>query len=57
MQLDIVEQEQIGLLYISGFRSSSKWGGGGGVCLAQADPKNKGSLEDNFSRPSGPKAG
>ena len=31
--------------------------GGGGGCLAQADPKNKGSLEDNFSRPSGPKAG
>ena len=55
MQLDIVEQEQIGLLYISGFRSSSKWGGG--VCLAQADPKNKGSLEDNFSRPNGPKGG
>ena len=29
MQLDIVEQEQVGLLYISGFRSLSKWGGGG----------------------------
>ena len=56
MQLDIVEQEQVGLLYISGFRSLSKWGGGG-VCLAQPDPKNKGSLEDNFSRPNGPKAG
>ena len=56
MQLDIVEQEQVGLLYISGFRSLSKWGGGGG-CLAQLDPKNKGSLEDNFSRPNGPKAG
>ena len=60
MQLDIVEQEQIGLLYISGFRSSSKGGGGwglGGFCLPQPDPKNKGSLEDNFSRPNGPKAG
>ena len=57
MQLDIVEQEQVGLLYISGFRSLSKWGRGGGVCLAQPDPKNKGSLEDNFSRPNGPKAG
>ena len=30
MQLDIVEQEQVGLLYISGFRSLSKWGGRGG---------------------------
>ena len=30
MQLDIVEQEQVGLLYISGFRSLSKWGRGGG---------------------------
>ena len=41
MQLDIVEQEQIGLLYISGFRSSSKLGGGG--VWTQPDPKNKGS--------------
>ena len=61
MQLDIVQQEQIGLLYITGFRSSNKWGGGGGggggVCLAQPDPKNKGSLKDNVSRPNGPKAG
>ena len=56
MQLDIVEQEQVGLLYITGFRSSNKWGGGR-VCLAQPDPKNKGSLKDNFSRPNGPKAG
>ena len=40
MQLDIVEQEQIGLLYISGFRSSSKLGGG---VWTQPDPKNKGS--------------
>ena len=30
MQLDIAEQEQVGLLYITGFRSSNKWGGGGG---------------------------
>ena len=45
MQLDIVEQEQIGLLYISGFRSSSKLGegGGGGGVWTQPDPKNKGS--------------
>ena len=44
IQLDIVEQEQIGLLYISEFRSSSKWGwGGGGVFGPQPDPKNKGS--------------
>ena len=42
MQLDIVEQEQIGLLDISGFRSSSKLGGGGGV-WTQPDPMNKGS--------------
>ena len=41
MQLDIVEQEQIGLLYISGFRSSSKLEGG--VVWTQPDPKNKGS--------------
>ena len=33
MQLDIVEQEQVGLLYISGFRSLSKWEGGGSVWL------------------------
>ena len=33
MSLYIVQQEQIGLLYISEFRSSSKWEGGGG-CLA-----------------------
>ena len=41
MQLDIVEQEQIGLLYISGFRSSSKGGGGvgaGGVLFASTGP-------------------
>ena len=44
MQLDIVEQEQIGLLYISGFRSSSKLGEGGGRGVwTQPDPKNKGS--------------
>ena len=36
MQLDIVEQEQIGLLYISGFRSSGKLGGGG--CLDSTRP-------------------
>ena len=57
MQMDIVlyvysAQQQIGLLYISGLRSSSKWGG----CLAQPDPKNKGSLEDNFSWPNGPQS-
>ena len=37
MSLYIVQQEQIGLLYISEFRSSSKWeggGGDGGGCLA-----------------------
>ena len=31
MQLDIAEQEQVGLLYITGFRSSNKWGGGEGL--------------------------
>ena len=45
MQLDIVEQEQIGLLYISGFRSSSKWGW---VRIRVA------GLENNFSWPYGP---
>ena len=44
MQLDIVELEQIGLLYISGFRSSSKLGEGGGRGVwTQPDAKNKGS--------------
>ena len=49
MQLDIVEQEQIGLLDIGGFRSSSRWGRvwgwGGGVRVfgPQPDPKSKGS--------------
>ena len=42
MLLYIVEQGQIGLLYISGFRSSSKWGLGGCV-WPHPDPKNKGS--------------
>ena len=29
---------------------------GGGGCLAQQDPANKGSLEDNFSWPNGPQS-
>ena len=54
MQLYIVEQGQIGLLYISGFRSSSKWGlgGGGGVFgLIQTLRIRVAGLEDNFSWP------
>ena len=56
IQLDIVEQEQIGLLYISGFRSSSKWGWGGGGCLGlnQTLRIRVAGLEDNFSWPYGP---
>ena len=51
MQLDIVEQEQIGLLYISGFRSSSKLGGGGGFGLIQTLRIRVAGLEDNFPWP------
>ena len=58
MQLDIVELEQIGLLYISGFRSSSKLGeGGGGVFgLNQTLRIRVAGLQDNFSSHYGPQS-
>ena len=59
IQLDIVEQEQIGLLYISGFRSSSKLGegGGGGVFgLNQTLRIRVAGLQDNFSLHYGPQS-
>ena len=56
--MDIVEQEQIGLLYISGFRSSRKCvGGRGGVFgLNQTLRIRVAGLEDNFSWPYGPQS-
>ena len=56
MQLDIVEQEQIGLLYISGFRSSSKLGGGGVFGLNQTLRIRVAGLQDNFSSHYGPQS-
>ena len=56
MKLDIVEQEQIGLLYISEFRSSSKWGGGGAVWLNQTLKIRVAGLKDNFSWLNGPQS-
>ena len=38
MQLDIVEQVQVGLLYITGLRSLSKCGGGGGGLFGSTGP-------------------
>ena len=55
MQLHIVEQEQIGLLYISGFRSSSKLGGGV-FGLNQTLRIRVAGLQDNFSSHYGPQS-
>ena len=55
MQLDIVLQEQKGLLYISGFRSSSKWGEGA-VSLNRALRIRVAGLQDNFSWSNGPQS-
>ena len=55
MQLDIVEQEQIGLLYISGFRSSSKLGRGV-FGLNQTLRIRAAGLEDNFPWPYRPQS-
>ena len=57
MQLDIVEQEQIGLLYISGFRSSSKWGGGGGAVWHKRTQRIRVVLRIIFLGPTGQRLG